>query len=266
MIGVPLTTSTVPGGIADSVRRADAAQAEFRLCHGPQPRPWVPCTSLLTPTAVADWATRVATWLRAEYGEAPDRTVAGYLVSWYLTIPARAGALLFRTARRVPRIGPAALAVRFDGARPAGIAVLDDRFACLADDPAAQLPEATPVPDETVLAAVLRGWYAAHAARFLAVVPRALNVRLGRRTLWAMATDTLDGACWRIGQALGQEDAGVADARLVLPVARHPFTAASTMRPDSAGEWTRSRGSCCFHYVLTTGMGPCATCPRVCDQ
>lgn len=235
------------------------------------------CAALLVPTALADWAAGIAAWLRAEYGQAPERTVAGYLVSWYLTIPARVGALLFQTARRVPRLDPAALAVRLDGARPAEIALLDDRFACLPDDPAARLPEATPAPGDAALAAVLRGRYAAHAARFFTALTDAstdpastarapaLGVRLGRRTLWAMATDTLDGASWRVGQALGRTDAGASDAALVLPGVVTPFASASTIRPDSTGGWTRTRLSCCFHYVLAHGMGPCVTCPRLCD-
>lgn len=255
-------------GIADSVRDADAAQPDFRVCHRPREGSWVSCAALLDPAALTDWAARIAAWLRAEYGEAPERTVVGYLVAWYLTVPARMGTLLFQTARRVPRLDPAALAVRLDGARPVAIALLDDRFACLPGDPAACLPEATPVPGDAALAAVLRGRYAAHAARFRTAstdLALALGVRLGRRTLWAMATDTLDGASWRVGQALGRTDAGASDAALVLPGVVTPFSSASTMRPDSTGGWTRARLSCCFHYVLTHGMGPCATCPRLCD-
>lgn len=253
-------------GIAGSVRDADAAQPDFRVCHRPPEGSWVSCAALLAPAALADWAGRLAAWLRAEYGEAPARTVAGYLVGWYLTVPARMGTLLFQTARRVPRLEPAALAVRLDGARPVEIALLDDRFACLPGDPAACLPEATPVPGDTVLAAVLRGRYAAHAARFFtALTDTTLDGRLGRRTLWAMATDTLDGASWRVGQALGRTDAGAEDAALVLPGVVPPLLSASTMRPDSTGGWTRTRLSCCFHYVLAHGMGPCVTCPRLCD-
>lgn len=220
----------------------------------------------MTPTNLTDWAADVAAWLRVEYGEAPDRTVAGCLLGWYLSVPARTAALLFHTARRVPRVDPASLAVRFDGPRPGAVAVLDVDFACLVDDPGADLAEATPLPDEAALAAVLRGRYVAHAARFLTALTGVLTVRLGSRTLWAAATDALDGACWRVGQALQRTAAGARDASLLLPAVLPPLTAASTMRRDCAGEWTRRRGSCCFHYVLARGMGPCATCPRVCDR
>jgi hypothetical protein len=261
--------------LARSVRVAADAQDGIRLRHAlpDDDAGWVTCAALLA-TGLAGWADRVADWLRQEYGEAPDRVVAGYLLSWYLTVPAQTGALLFHTARRVPRVGPADLAVRFeaDHPRPAGIAVLGDDFACLADDPAAECPSATPVADDVALAALLRGRYAAHAARFVTALGTALGerVRFGRHTLWAAATDALDGAFWRTGQFCGNESAGVANAALVLPAALAPFTSASTLRPtcgtDSADGWTRRRQSCCFHYVLRDGLGPCATCPRVCDR
>lgn len=258
-------------GLARAVRVAAAAQGDIAVRHG-LPRPasaWVRCTDLLA--GLPAWADRIAGWLCHEYGEAPDRVVAGYLLSWYLTVPAQAAALLFHTTRRVPALGPDDLAVRFgaEGPRPAETALLGADFACLADDPAADDPHATPVPDEAALAAVLRGRYAAHAAHFLAATSAALGdrIRFGRHTLWAAATDALDGAFWRTGQYCGNESAGVVNAALVLPTALAPFTSASTLRPadrtDSTGSWTRRRESCCFHYVLRSGLGPCATCPRV---
>jgi hypothetical protein len=261
--------------LARSVRLAAAAQQDVRLRHGlptaNSDSGWVRCADLLAdPTAVTAWADRLTDWLHREYGEAPDRTVAGYLLSWYLTVPAQVGALLLHTARRVPGLGPTDLAVRFgaDHPRPAEIAVLGTEFACLADDPGVSRPDATPVADVATLAAVLRERYAAHAGQFLAALRTALGhrVRLGRHTLWASATDALDGALWRIGQYCGNEAAGVADAALVLPAALPPFTSASTLRTDSADVWTRRRQSCCFHFVLRSGLGPCATCPRVCDR
>jgi hypothetical protein len=261
--------------LARSVRVAAGTQDGIRLRHSlpDDDAGWVTCAALLA-TGLAGWADRIADWLRREYGEAPDRVAAGYLLSWYLTVPAQAGALLFHTARRVPRVGPADLAVRFtaDHPRPAEIAVLRDDFACLADDPAADRPSVTAVADDVALAALLRGRYAAHAAGFVTALGTALGdrVRFGRHTLWAAATDALDGAFWRTGQFCGNESAGVANAALVLPAALAPFTSASTLRPtcgpDSADGWTRRRQSCCFHYVLRGGLGPCATCPRVCDR
>ncbi|HEX4705541.1 MAG TPA: iron-sulfur protein [Pseudonocardiaceae bacterium] len=269
------------GGLAGSVLLAAGQQREVRLRHGlPADGGWLRCADLIAePDALAGWVDRLGTWLRREYGEAPDRTVTGYLLSWYLTVPAQVGALLFHTARRVPGLRPVDLAVRFDPdhPRPAEIALLGDDFACLADDPDADHPAAMPLPDDAALAAVLRGRYAAHAARFLATLDGTLGhrMRFGRHTLWAAATDALDGAFWRIGQFCGNEDVGAANAALVLPTALapgalKPFTSPSTLRPaggrDSADAWTRRRESCCFHYVLRSGLGPCGTCPRVCER
>lgn len=259
-------------GLAHAVRVAARAQREIRLRHGLPARTtaWVRCSDLLAD--LPGWADRVADWLRTQFGEAPDRVVVGYLVSWYLMVPAQAAAVLFHTSRRVPALGPDDLAIRFgdDGPRPAGTALLGESFACLADDPGARHPAATPVPDEEALAASVRGRYAAHAARFLTVLGDALGTRIwiGRHTMWAFATDALDGAFWRAGQYCGNESAGVANAALVLPAALPPFTSASTLRPatDSTDPWTRRRESCCFHYVLRSGLGPCATCPRVCAR
>lgn len=260
--------------LAQAVRVAGTAQHEILLRHGLPPRPsaWMRCSGVLAD--LPGWADRIAAWLRHEYGEAPDRVVLGYLLSWYLTVPAQAAALLFHTARRVPLLGPDDLAVRFGATqpRPAATALLRDGFACLADDPAAGHPDATPVPDPATLAAVLRDRYAAHATAFLTALGESLGeqIRFGRHTLWASATDALDGAFWRTGQYCGNETAGAANAALALPAALPPFTSGSTQRPapqtDSPGAWTRRRESCCFHYVLRSGLGPCATCPRVCER
>jgi FhuF-like iron-sulfur protein len=269
-------TAVVPEtGLASTIRDATAAQPDLVLRHGipaGDRTAWTRCADLLTDgDRLAAWAERAARWLHAEYGEAPARVLAGYLVGWYLTVPAKTGALLLRTARRVPALGPADLAVRFAGGVPwpSAVAVLGAGFACLPGDPAAGSAAALVLPDERALAGVLRGRYTAHVRTFLraftAVETPALGRHApGRHALWAWATDALDGACWRVGQSLRDEAGGVADATLVLPAAIAPLTSASTLRPDPAtGGWTRRRASCCFHYVLQRGMGSCATCPRV---
>ncbi|HEY1571853.1 MAG TPA: (2Fe-2S)-binding protein [Pseudonocardiaceae bacterium] len=271
---VPVTSTLPVAGLPSAIRDATAAQPDLPLHAGLPAGDWTGCADLLGGDRLAAWAERAAGWLRDEYGEAPARVVAGYVVGWYLTVPAKTGALLFRTARRVPLLGPADLAVRFDPEAPcpSAVAVLRDEFACLPTDPAAGLPAARPVSGERALAAVLRERYAEHATAFLRVftavdTPALGRHRLGRRALWAWATDALDGACWRVGQSVGDEAGGARDAALVLPAGIAPLTSASTVRPDPrAGGWTRRRESCCFHYVLERGMGTCATCPRVCTQ
>ncbi|WP_460406494.1 (2Fe-2S)-binding protein [Actinophytocola sediminis] len=189
-------------------------------------------------------------------------------MAWYLSVPGYVAALLFHHERRVPSLRPEHLAFRTTRPRPhpESTALLDPRFVCLPDDPAAGTPDATVVPDEGALAAVLRGRFTAHAARFVAAF--APTVRFGRHTLWAAATDALDDSMLLAGRYGGDEAAGVVDAALLLPERLSPLTSGSTMRPvaGAAGEpvsWTRRRESCCFHYLLEHGKGPCATCPRV---
>nr|WP_073480294.1 (2Fe-2S)-binding protein [Streptoalloteichus hindustanus] len=238
---------------------------------------WVRCADLLAnPAGFLTWRERLGSWLAATYDltEVPERTTAGYVLSWYLHVPAVLGATLFHTARRVPSLRPEDLAFRVaDGrAHPDGVALLAGGFACLPDDPAAGLPDSTVVADEQALAALLRARYVGHAARFVAAFGP--TARFGRRMLWAAATDALDGAAWLAGRALHDEGGGVANAALLLPDARDvtsgdPLTSGSTLCAvtDATGRtaWTRRRESCCFHYVLPNAEA-CVTCPRVSDE
>ncbi|WP_367133133.1 (2Fe-2S)-binding protein [Saccharothrix sp. HUAS TT1] len=225
---------------------------------------WVPCADFMgQPERFDAWRKALAEWLREQYGEAPDRTTAGYVMSWYLNVVGVLGGLLFHAARRVPSLRPADLAVKLPAeGRPhvIGVALLNDDFACLPDDPEADHPTASVVADETALAALLRARFAAHSAQFVGAFGP--TVRLGRRMLWAAATDALDSAAWTAGQLCGDETAGVLDAALLLPAKLDPFTSGSTLRATDTG-WTRRRESCCFHYVLPNAEA-CATCPRVC--
>lgn len=225
---------------------------------------WVRCSEFTDePERFDAWRKALAEWLREQHGEAPDRTTAGYVMSWYLNVVGLLGGLLFHTARRVPSLRPADVAIKVAAeGRPhaVGVALLSEDFACLPDDPAADHPAATVVADETALAALLRARFAAHSARFVGAFGP--TVRLGRRMLWAAATDALDSAAWTAGQVCGDETAGVMDAALLLPAKLEPFTSASTLRATETG-WTRRRESCCFHFVLPNAVA-CATCPRVC--
>ncbi|MFI9012236.1 (2Fe-2S)-binding protein [Actinosynnema sp. NPDC053489] len=263
---VPAQTRTcdVVTPVARSVGRVslyEGFEARFGL---PEERGgWVLCSEFTGgPERFDAWREALAEWLREQYGEAPDRTTAGYVMSWYLGVVGMAGGLLFHSERRVPSLRPADVAVKVAwGGRPhvVGLALLAEEFACLPDDPEADHPAATVVADETALAALLRARFAAHAAAFVGVFGP--TVRLGRRTLWAAATDALDSAAWTAGQLCGDETAGVADSALLLPAKLDPFTSASTLRATGTG-WTRRRESCCFHFALPNAE-PCATCPRL---
>ena len=267
-------TDTRRDALAESVTRAASRQARVSLQVGvpTDSHDWVNCASLLSDTSgFARWRAELAEWLVDQYGEAPERVTAGYVMTWYLSVPGYLAALLFHHERRVPSLRPEHLSFRMARPRPhpESIALLDRGFVCLPDDPAAGTPEAAVVPDERALASVLRGRFAAHAGRFADVFGP--QVRFGRRMLWAAATDALDNALWLSGRYGGDEGAGVLDAALVLDDGPAPFTSGSTLRavhPADGGpvEWTRRRESCCFHYLLAAGQGTCSTCPRVCPK
>jgi hypothetical protein len=241
-------------------------RAELRLGLPAGEPGWTRCDQLLTDPAGFDrWRAELAGWLTDHYGEAPERTTAGYVLYWYLFVPGYLAALLFHHERRVPVLDPKLVAFHTAAPRPHPdrIAVLDPSFACLPDDPAAGTEHALVVGSESALAGVLRGRYVGHAARFVAAFGP--TVRFGRHTLWAAATDVLDSALWLAGRYGGDEDAGVLDAGLVLAERFAPLTSASTMRrvPGHPPRWNRRRESCCFHYLLGAGQGPCQTCPRL---
>ncbi|MCT2582555.1 (2Fe-2S)-binding protein [Actinophytocola sp. S1-96] len=260
-------TDTRRDALAESVARAGSRQARVALQVGTpeDTHDWVNCASLLSDVSLfTRWRAELGEWLIDQYGEAPERATAGYVMTFYLSVPAYLAALLFHHERRVPSLRPEHLAFRVARPRPhpESIALLDRGFVCLPEDPAAGTPEATVVPDERALAAVLRGRFTAHASRFVAAF--APTVRFGRHTLWAAATDALDDSMLLAGRYGGDEGAGVVDGALLLPERLVPFTSGSTMRPAETGAgWTRRRESCCFHYLLECGKGPCSTCPRV---
>jgi hypothetical protein len=233
---------------------------------------WVRCADLLgEPARLVRWRERLGGWLAERYPEAagiPERIPASWILSWYLHVPALAGAMLLHHERRVPSLAPSALAFRIGGDRPHpdSVAVLGDRFHCLPTDPGSARPGAVVVPDERTLATVLRGRFVAHANRFIDVYGPL--TRLGRRQLWAAATDALDNALWsagRLGGTTEAEGAGVADAALVLESRFPPLTSASKLRltqgADGRREWTRDRESCCYNHLLPA-ESECGGCPR----
>jgi hypothetical protein len=251
--------------VAESITRVATRSDDVEIRFGlPADRgDWQLCSDLLAdPSGFDVWRKLLDQWLIDAYGETSDRATAGYVMGWYLGVPGGLAGLLFHSARRVPSLRPADLAFRIsDDDRPhvAGIALLSDEFTCLPSDPSSNHPAATVVADEAALAAMLRAKYTAHAAQFVGAFGP--TVRLGRRMLWSAATDALDKGAWLAGRICGDEATGVADAAMLLPARMEPFTSASTLRFED-GEWTRSRQSCCFTYVLP-GAEACDACPRV---
>jgi FhuF 2Fe-2S C-terminal domain len=232
---------------------------------------WTECEEALSdPAFFAQWRAKVARWLTEQHAlpdeaAVPEKTTGGYVLQWYLIVPAYLGALLFHSARRVPELAANRLRFRLDSATLREVALRPGRFWCLPGDPDAGHPDAVAVLDMVALARVLHDQVIAHASRFLTVYGP--QVRFGRRTKWATVTDVLDSGLLLAGRASGSPQAGAADAALVLGSGDKPLTSASTICEvtDDRGRthWTRRRGSCCFLYALPGVERPCASCPRV---
>jgi hypothetical protein len=246
-----------------SFRLLDTSDAPLTPCDQ-----WTSCEQALSePTYFTRWRAAVAQQLAQQHAHVPEQTTAAHVLQWYLGIPTYLGAMLFHSARRVPSLQPPQLAFRLDLGWVQEVALRPSLFWCLPDDPDAGHPDATQLPDEVALAAVLRRQVVMHATRFLKVYGPL--VRFGRRTLWAAVTDVLDVALLIAGRSFGSAQAGATDARLVLAKREEPLTSASTTCEvtDEHGRthWIRRRGWCCFTYALPDVEHPCASCPRVSD-
>ncbi|MFF0012017.1 (2Fe-2S)-binding protein [Streptomyces sp. NPDC005374] len=172
--------------------------------------------------------------------------------------------------RRVPRYP--LTHVSYDRTRgPMALAVRPGTFACLPDDPAADLPGARTVPDEEALRAELREATAEHLEPLLAAFgPR---MRRRSRALWGMVTDEIVEGIWYVAELLGEHEKRRAEHALDLllprtPGTSRPYVGSPGFRvlngPDGTHLPTRDRVSCCMYYTLAPD-DTCATCPRTCD-
>lgn len=254
--------------LAGSVAAADSAVEWMHFRVGQPDQAWSRCARVLADAAFfTAWRAQLAAQLGERHAEVPERVPAGYVLQWYLGVPAYLGTMLFHRCRRVPGLHPGRLAFRLHAGCVQAVLLRPGPFSCLPTDPDRDHPDATVVDDEVALAAVLRRGVVEHATRFLDVYGP--SVRFGPRTLWGAVTDVLDTGLLLAGRATGDAEAGVADARLVLADRYPPLRTASTVRllvdGDGREHWTRQRSSCCFCYALPGVSQPCATCPRVDD-
>jgi hypothetical protein len=248
------------------VQRVDALQewCTVRIGVPAGDAGWVGCAAL-DAAFVTAWEDVVAATQQRDHGLRSATATAAYVLGWYAALPGQVGGAFFRLARRVPRLDPQALAFhRHPDGHCDGIALLDDRFWCLPDDPAADDPAATPVPDEATLAAVLRAQVRGHADHFLARYRPA--ARLPRRSLLGAFFDGLDTGLW-LGGPDGEQ--ALADASAVLPGGTPEFRDASTLHPltDARGRvhLTRRSVSCCYYFHLDAAGEACFTCARTTD-
>ncbi|GGY39237.1 (2Fe-2S)-binding protein [Streptomyces xanthochromogenes] len=165
--------------------------------------------------------------------------------------------------RRVPRVPVADVAFQRSSGQ---IALRTREFACLPDDPAAELPGARVVADEEALRGEVRDAVAEHLGPVLeGFGPR---MRRGRRALWGMATDEIVEGLWYVGALLGEEARAMAELDALLPGTAKPYVGTPGFReltaPDGRRLPTRDRASCCFFYTVRPD-DTCVTCPRTCD-
>lgn len=219
---------------------------------------------------LAGWESRIAEGLVRAYGASHPLTAAAFALDWYAGIPSRIGGAMFRLARRVPRLDRAALAFACEATthHPCSIALLDDRFFCLPDDPDSAHPAATVVADDRALADVLRAQVRMHADDFLRDIRP--SVRLPRRGLLGAFFDGLDTGVWFGGDpAATAAQVILADAATVLPGATSQFRDASSIYRfadvHDRDHVTRRRVSCCYYFKVSDDGRACSTCPRVSD-
>jgi ferric iron reductase protein FhuF len=165
--------------------------------------------------------------------------------------------------RRVPRVPVEGVSFQ----RALGhMTVRVREFACLPDDPAAQLPGARVVPDEEALRGEVRAAVAEHIGPVLDGF--GARMRRGKRALWGMATDEIVEGLWYIAHLLGEEQRAVAELEQLLPGTTKPYVGTAGFReltgPNGERLPTRDRASCCLFYTLRP-EDTCVTCPRTCD-
>src|SRR6476469_4491939 len=110
-----LVTAAYVADLEDSVSRAGSYQVKTHIRMGlpDDSTGWVTCAELLSaPESFTMWRQELAGWLHDRYGEAPERTTAGYVMSWYLSVVADLSANKFNNERRVPSLRPEHLAFR----------------------------------------------------------------------------------------------------------------------------------------------------------
>ncbi|MCD9140669.1 (2Fe-2S)-binding protein [Streptomyces albireticuli] len=164
---------------------------------------------------------------------------------------------------RVPRLPVASVSLHRARGR---MTAWPAQFACLPDDPAAELPGAVVVADQEALRAWAREVLAEHLTPLLeAFRPR---MRRGPRALWGMATDEIAEGLWHVAGLLGEASRARRELELLLPGSTPPYVGGASFRTlaGTRGESlpTRDRAGCCLFYTLRP-EDACLTCPRTSD-
>ncbi|MEV6681819.1 (2Fe-2S)-binding protein [Streptomyces erythrochromogenes] len=274
-----MTVSTLPAlapappgsAVAEAFARLADAYGGLRVveraAHEPAPRGvgWVGADELAAGGAALD---AFLAWDNAQvlrdYGtQARPDVIASFGLHRYAWPACLLITLPWFLHRRVPRLPVSEVAFHRTQGR---MSVHVESFACLPDDPAADLPGARVVPDEEALREEVRAAVAQHLEPVLkGFGPR---MRRGRRALWGMVTDEVVESLWYVGALLGEEERTMAELEALLPGSTAPYTGGAGFRtlsgPDGRELPTRDRAGCCFFYTIRP-EDTCVTCPRTCD-
>ncbi|WP_243056329.1 (2Fe-2S)-binding protein [Nocardioides sp. SR21] len=251
--------------LAATAARADARRDWLAISYGESvPDGWSRCSEV-DAERIAAWEDRVEAWHRTEIGRSHPMSTTGYVLSYYADIAATVGGLFFHVDRRVPSLARESVAFRTEDTYtyPDGVVLLDGAFWCLPGDEAAGHPDATVVPDEAALAAVLRAQVRDHADDFLASYRP--TARLPRRALLGAFFDALDSGFGPEQPDPSEVTATFGSARAVLPGPTDQFPQGSSYYLLGGEHLIRTRVGCCYYFKVGDD-GACTTCPRTSEE
>jgi hypothetical protein len=233
---------------------------------------WVTPSDLFAPHAAGLAAMISATQTRLRTRTAT--VVGGALIQEYQWPLISTAVACFLTDHRVPDLHLENVSLRFPseeagaagGNHPDQIAFTTGRFAALPDDPAANHPDATILPDLEALRSALRTGIEAHMTGVIERVSEAVGCN--RKGLWLFVADRLAGTLsWLMQEGAGQacltcinrEADGlvrVADSPLY-----HKKVGFFELTYNDQTQVYLERATCCYWYK-TEGGDYCSTCPH----
>jgi hypothetical protein len=246
-----------------TVAKINAISPYFQLSVGTPPdASWSRASVVLTDP---DWVATTIGRLYAKRGYITPRNLAasfydGY--QWYVGTAAISG---FFAHARVPDVGVDNVALKFDDdGWVTGIALIDGRFACLPDDPAATHSDARVFPDRRALREHAARMVYAHVNHLAAPLIDAADVSEQSLRL-ASANSISMLALWILQQS---NQPALAETEAHAFAAAMPFPAkARLFEVECDGERAvYVNGSVCCHWYLdpeNTERSYCGNCPKV---
>jgi len=219
---------------------------------------WLSSAAIATSAAALERLYEVA---RASTGPADDRTV-GAMMTQRVAEPGRLAGILYRRHGLVPMLPPETAVLPYTDERHSSVRLVDDAFACLADDAAASHPSARPVADREALRAILVSEVRGNVAP--TIDPIATRTHLSPRAIWALVAY---GALVSVTENLADDgDAGGAVAELDALMAiggplADPAAEAHLESTDTGPRFILRMGACCRIYRWPDGRDKCVACP-----